>query len=65
VCPPERWAATFRSHAQLILQELGEFVGYSPPPLLERLLEVAQTIHTQRSIFQETLATVTHPRWEA
>jgi len=23
VFPPERWAASFRSHAQLILQELG------------------------------------------
>ncbi len=37
VFPPERWAATFRSHAQLILCELGEYIGYSPPPLLERL----------------------------
>jgi len=39
VFPPERWAATFRSHAQLILHELGEYLGYSPPPLLERLIE--------------------------
>ncbi len=27
VFPPERWAATFRSHAQLILNELGEYLG--------------------------------------
>ena len=38
----ERWAATFRSHAQLILHELSEFLGYSPLPLLDRLTEDAQ-----------------------
>ena len=47
---PERWAATFRSHAQLVLQELGGYLGYSPPPLLERLIEDAQEIHKQRPI---------------
>ena len=62
VFPPERWAATFRSHAQLILHELGEHLGYSPPPLLERLIEDAQKIHKQRPILQETLATATQPR---
>ncbi len=36
VFPPERWVATFQSHAQLILHELGEYLGYSPPPLLDR-----------------------------
>ncbi len=65
VFPPERWAATFRSHAQVILHELGEFLGYSPPPLLERLIEDAQKIHQQRPILQETLATATQPRCEA
>jgi putative transposase len=55
--PTERWAATFRSHAQLILFELGEYLGYSPPSLLERLIEDAQKIHQQRPILQETLAT--------
>lgn len=65
VFPQERWAATFRSHAQLILQELGEYLGYSPPPLLERLIEDAQKIHRQRPILQETLATATQPRCEA
>jgi putative transposase len=65
VFPPERWAATFRSHAQLILHDLGEYLGYSPPPLLERLIEDAQKIHQQRPILQETLATATQPRCEA
>jgi putative transposase len=64
VFPPERWAATFRSHAQLLLHELGEYLGYSPPPLLERLIEDAQKIHQQRPILQERLATATQPRAE-
>ena len=65
VFPPGRWAATIRSHAQLILHELGEYLGYSPPPLLERLIEDAQKIHKQRPILQETLATATQPRCES
>ena len=65
VFPPGRWAATLRSHAQLILYELGEFLGYSPPPLLDRLIEDAQKIHKQRPILQETLATATQPRCES
>jgi putative transposase len=65
VFPPERWAATFRSHAQPILHELSEYLGYSPPPLLERLIEDAQKIHQQQPILQETLATATQPRCEA
>ena len=65
VFPPERWAATFRSHAQLILSKLGEFLGYSPEPLLERLIEDAQKIHQQRPILQETLTTATQPRCES
>jgi len=43
---PGRWAATFRSHAQLTLDDLGEYLGYSPPPLLERTIEDAQKIHS-------------------
>jgi len=65
VFPPERWAATFRSHARLILHELGEYLDYSPPSLLEQLIEDAQKIHQQRLILQETLATATQPRCEA
>jgi putative transposase len=37
--PSDRWRSIFRLHAQLILHELGGFLGYSPPPLLERLIE--------------------------
>jgi hypothetical protein len=62
--PPERWASTFRSHAQLILSGLGDYLGYSPPPLLEQVIEDAQKIHKQRPIFQETFATATQPRCE-
>jgi putative transposase len=46
-------------------EELGEFLGYSPPPLLDRLIEDAQKIHKQRPILQETLATATQPRCES
>jgi hypothetical protein len=63
--PPELWTATFRSHTQLILHELGEYLGYSPPPLLERLIEDAQKIHQQRPVLQETLATAIQPRCES
>jgi len=49
----------------IILHELGEYLGYSPPPLLERLIEDAQKIHQQRPILQETLATATQPRCES
>jgi IS4 transposase len=59
VFPPERWAATFRSHAQLILYDLSQHLGYSPPPLLERMAEDAQKIHQERPILQERLATAT------
>jgi putative transposase len=65
VFPPEHWAATFRTHAQLILHELGEYLGYSPPPLLERLINDAQKNHRQWPILQETLATATQPRCES
>jgi len=62
VFPPERWAATFRSHAQLILDRLRQFLGYSPPPLLDRLIEDARKIHQQRLVLQERLATGIQPR---
>jgi putative transposase len=47
----------YRSHAQLILHRLGEYLGYSPPPLLDRLIADAQKIHQERQILQEQLAT--------
>jgi len=54
-----------RSRAQLILHKLDEYLGYSPPPLSERLIEGAQKIHQRRPILQETLATATQPRCES
>ena len=45
VFPPERWAATLRSHAQRILKRLSNYLDYSPPPLLERMAADAQKIH--------------------
>jgi len=33
VSPPEPWTAIFPLYAQFILHELGEYLGYSPPPL--------------------------------
>ncbi|THE65840.1 IS4 family transposase [Salinadaptatus halalkaliphilus] len=65
VFPPERWAATFRSHAQLILYRLSDYLGYSPPPLLDRLIADAQKIHKQRPVLQEQLATALKPAAEA
>ncbi len=65
VFPPERWAATFWSHAQLILSKIDKFLGYSPQPLLERLIEDVQKKHQKRPIWQETLAIGTQPRCEA
>ena len=64
-CEFEEDKGTARSHAQLILYELAEYLGYSPPPLLERLIEDAQKIHQQRPILQETLATATQPLCES
>ena len=61
VFPPERWAATFRSHAQQILKRLSDYLDYSPPPLLERMAADAQKIHQERPILQERLATVAQP----
>jgi putative transposase len=55
----EHWAGTVRSYAQLILHERGEYLGYSPPPLLERLIEDAQKIHKQRLILRATHGTAT------
>jgi putative transposase len=64
VFPPERWAATFWSHAQLILHEIGDFLGYSPPPLLDQLIGDAHKIYQQRQTLQGTLATATQSKCE-
>jgi putative transposase len=65
VVPPKRRAATVRSHAQPVLHELGEYLGYSPPLLLERSIEDARKIHEQEPILKKTLATATQPRCES
>ncbi|WP_281259905.1 IS4 family transposase [Halalkaliarchaeum desulfuricum] len=65
VFPPERWAATLRSHAQLLLYRLGDYLGYSPPPLLDRLVKEAQKIHQERQTLQEELVTAMQPTAEA
>jgi putative transposase len=57
--PSERWAAIFRSHAQLILHELSQHLGYTPSPLIDRMAEDAQKIHQERPILRERLATTT------
>ena len=59
VFPPERWAATFRSHAQQILKRLSNYLDYSPPPLLDRMAADAQKIHQECPILQERFATAT------
>lgn len=62
VFPPKHWAATFRSHGQLIRGRLPQFLGYSPPPLLDRLIEDAQKTHQQRLVIQERLAAVIYAK---
>jgi len=64
VFPPERWAATFRSHVQRILKRLSNYLGYSPPPLLERMATDAQKIHQQRTVLRERFATAAQPTAE-
>jgi putative transposase len=59
VFPSERWAATFRSHAQLIIHELSQHLGYTLPSLIDRMAENGQNIHQDRLILQEKLATAT------
>lgn len=59
----ERGLRCSRLHARLI-HELGEYIGYSPLSLLERLIKDAWKIYKQRLILQETLATATQPRFE-
>jgi len=49
----------YRSHAQLILYELSQHLGYTPPSLIDRRAEDGQKIHQARPILQERLANVT------
>ena len=61
VFPPERWACDRKVAAQRILKRLSNYLGYSPPPLLERMVADAQKIHQQRPILQERFATAVQP----
>ena len=51
-----------RSHARLILNRIRQFLGYSPPPLMDLLIKDAQKVHRQRLVLQERLATGIQPR---
>jgi hypothetical protein len=55
----ECWAATFRSHAQLILHGLSQYLSYPPPPLIDRMAEDVQKIHQDQPTLYERLATTT------
>ena len=53
VFPPERWAATFRSLAQLILQEIAAGYGYPRPNLGEIFYQEARQPAPSRLILFE------------
>jgi len=54
--PREIGAATFRSRAKLIPHEVSVYLGYSPLPLLDRLIDDAQKIqNTNRSCKRRSL----------
>jgi len=65
VFPTRRWAATFGRALAQSQRKLSEFLGFSPPPLLDRLIEDAQKITSDDQSYKETLATATQPRCEA
>jgi len=55
--PPERWATTFRSVAQLVLFDIAESYGYPPPDLAEFLyLEAKQPAPSRVMLFREVSA---------
>ena len=51
--PRERWAATFRSLAQLILEELAQSLGHPPPNLTELLFRNARQPEKSRLTLTE------------
>ena len=57
VFPTDRWAATFRSLAQLILQEIAAGYGY-PPPNLGKILyrEARQSGPSRFTLLEEVNA---------
>jgi putative transposase len=55
--PPERWATTFRSIAQLVLLDIAESYGYPPPDLSEFLyLEAQQPAPSRMTLLGEVSA---------
>ncbi|WP_254533450.1 IS4 family transposase [Natrinema gelatinilyticum] len=56
VFPRERWARTFRSLAQLILEELAQSFGHPPPNLPELLFRDARQPEKSRLLLSERVA---------
>jgi len=56
VFPRERWAKTFRSFAQLILEDLAQSFGYPPPNLPELMLRDACQPEKSRLLLGERVA---------
>ncbi len=55
--PPERWATTFRSVAQLVLLDIAKSYGYPPPDLSEFLyLEAQQPAPSRMTLLGEVSA---------
>ena len=56
VFPRERWAKTFRSLAQLILEDLAGSLGYPPPNLTELMYRDARQPEKSRLLLSERVA---------
>jgi IS4 transposase len=56
VFPRERWAKTFRSVAQLILEDLAQSLGYPPPNLPEMMFRDARQPEKSRLLLSERVA---------
>jgi len=56
VFPRERWAKTFRSVAQLILEDLAQLLGYPPPNLAELMFRDARQPEKSRLLLSERVA---------
>ncbi|MFB6135324.1 MAG: transposase, partial [Halobacteriaceae archaeon] len=56
VFPRERWAKTFRSLAQLILEDLAQSFGHPPPNLSELLFRDARQPEKSRLLLSERVA---------
>jgi len=56
VFPRERWARTFRSLAQLILEDLAQSFGHPPPNLSELMFCDARQPEKSRLLLSERVA---------